>query len=100
MITEKSTIALQKEIKEVYNRQAELFKNNTFIGKATGLNIETQDNLTTLQILTEKGSSTSWTVNYDKYELNQLERYLFTEIPLFKDGAVIEEMKILTNSNY
>lgn len=50
--------------------------------------------------MTEKGSSTSWIVNYDKYELNQLERYLFTEIPLFKNGAVIEEMEILTNSNY
>lgn len=99
MIT-KSPIALQKEIKVIYNKEAELFKNDNFMGKVTGINIETKGETTTLQILTEKGSLHSWTVNYDKYELNQLERYLFTEIPLFKDGAVIKEMEILERPFY
>lgn len=99
MIT-KIPIALQKEIKETYNKEAELLKNNSFMGKVTGINIETQNGITTLKILTEKGSSTSWVVKYTKIELNELERYLFNEIPLFKDGAVIEEMEILTISKY
>lgn len=96
----KSPIALQKEIKEIYNRQVELFKNDVFMGEAVGINIETQNEITTLKILTEKGSSISWVVKYTKIELNELERYLFNEIPLFKDGAVIEEMEILTISKY
>lgn len=99
MIT-KIPISLQKEIKETYNKESELLKNNSFMGKVIGINIETQNGTTTLKILTEHGSSASWVVEYSKIELNELERYLFSEIPLFKNGEVIEEMEILTNPKY
>lgn len=92
MIT-KSPIALQKEIKETY--QAELFKNNSFMGKVIGIDIETQNGITTIRILTENGSFIIDMVDYTKIELNQLERYLFNEIPLFKNGAEVKEMEIL-----
>ena len=99
MIT-KIPISLQKEIKETYNKESELLENNSFMGKVIGINIETQKGITTLQILTEHGSSASWVVEYSEIELNELERYLFGEIPLFKNGEVIEEMEILTISKY
>lgn len=99
MIT-KSPLTLQKEIKETYNKESELLENNSFMGKVIGINIETQNGITTLKILTEHGSSASWVVEYSKIELNELERYLFGEIPLFRNGAVIEEMEILTISKY
>jgi len=97
---EKSPIALQKEIKETYKKEEELFKNDSFMGKVTGINIEVQSRAATLQILTENGSLTGWTVHYNKYQLNELERYLFKEIPLFKNGAVVEEMEILLKPYY
>lgn len=100
MVIKRSPISLQKEIKEEYREQEEIFKNNSFIGKVTGINIEAHGRAATLQILTENGSSTSWTVEYTKAELNKLERYLFNEIPLFKNGAVVEEMEIITKSYY
>lgn len=97
---ERSPISLQKEIKEEYRRAEEIFKNDSFMGKVTGINIEVQSRAATLQILTEKGSLTSWTVHYNKYQLNELERYLFKEIPLFKNGAVVEEVEILLKPYY
>lgn len=99
MIT-KIPISLQREIKETYKKESELLENNSFMGKVIGINIETQNGITTLQILTEHGISASWVVEYSEIELNELERYLFGEIPLFKNGAVIEEMEILTISKY
>ncbi len=97
---DKAPIKLQKEIKQVYKQEEELLKNNTFMGKVTGINIETENETTTLTILTENGINASWTVTYDKYQLNELERYLFTEIPLFKNGVAVEEMEVLTKSYY
>ncbi len=100
MAIKRSPVSLQKEIKEEYRKQEEIFKNNSFMGKVTGINIEAQSRAATLQILTEKGCLNTWTVSYNKYELNQLERYLFNEIPLFKNGAVVEEMEIITKPYY
>ena len=97
---DKTPLKLQKEIKEVYKKEVKLLKNNAFMGEVTGINIETENEPTTLTILTENGISASWTVTYDKYELNELERYLFNEIPLFKNGVAVEEMEILTKSKY
>ena len=97
---DKAPIKLQKRIKETYKKEEKIFENDTFMGKVTGISIKTENEATILTILTEKGSLTGWTVKYDKYQLNELERYLFNEIPLFKNGVAVEEIEILLKPYY
>ena len=96
---DKPPIKLQKEIKNEYNR---LKENATpFMGSLIGIDIENnKDKTTNIIIITENGSFSGWTVKYDIFELNELERYLFNEIPLYINGILLEKLEIITRPKY
>ena len=98
--TNRTALELQRIIKGTYEIDKKEHENDTFVGKVIGINIEPKDGKTRLEVKHENGISSWWEVNYDEYELNELERYLFNEIPLYKNGEFIEEMEILVRPFY